>query len=132
MSLGKRLRDIALEVLIAVVLVSGLLFYAANSAGRNHRRDFVLGAIVINTALVFGYLLSWFRFAFRNMPFWITLAGLLLAHGVGYILIFPRLDHVGTIYYCMADMAEWTLFSRILQKVLQRWPEPARPHLVSR
>ena len=112
----KRLRDIFLEVVIAVVLVTGIVVYAAT-----HPRDNLnwgLIALAGNTLVIFGFLISWFRAAWRRPVFWAVLAVLLLGHTAAYVLFLTRVPDFPLGYYIVLNSMELVLFTAILEKLV--------------
>jgi hypothetical protein len=111
----KRVRDIVLEVVIAVVLVTGAIIYVAS-----HPRDSVNWdriALAVNTIVVFGFLISWFRREWKRLLFWTTLVVLLLGHTTLYVLILSRVHEFPLAYYVVLNSMELALFAAILRKL---------------
>jgi hypothetical protein len=111
----KRVRDIFLEVVIAVVLVTGGIAYVAT-----HPRDSLnWGRIALagNTIVVFGFLISWFREAWRQLVFWTTLVVFLLGHATAYIFVLSRIHDFPLAYYVVLNSMELVLFTSILRKL---------------
>src|SRR5271165_228266 len=115
MSFLKRVRDLAVETLIAVILVTAFVIYLFKFP-RESRPNWGLVAFIVNTAIVFGFLASWFRHSWKNVEYWGVLAVLLLCHIAVYVFVLRRIEHLPLIFYALTNLAELALFSQILQK----------------
>ena len=113
MSLTKRIRDIAIETLVAVALVAAFVVYEIKTHSGTSR-DWTPIVQIGNTALVFGYVISWFRFAWRRTVFWVVIGTLLFGHAAVYVFILGRIEHLPLAYYALLDAIEFALFGRIL------------------
>jgi hypothetical protein len=112
----KRVRDIFLEVVIAVSLVTGGIIYVAS-----HPRDSLnWGRIALagNTVVVFGFLISWFRQEWKRLVFWVAMVVLLLGHTAIYILVLSHVHDFPLAYYVVLNSMELALFTVILRKLL--------------
>ena len=116
MTRWKRLRDIFLEVVIAVVLVTaGILYVASRPRGSLNWSRIALAG---NTAVVFGFLISWFRQAWKRLAFWTTLLVMLLGHTAAYVLVLSRIHDFPLAYYVVLNSMELALFTVILRKIV--------------
>jgi hypothetical protein len=116
-SISKRVRDSAIEVLIATVLVSAFVAYLL-TAPKGTATDWRPIGVVINTLVVFGFLISWFRGTSKNIRFWAILAILLFGHVVAYIILFRHLQQLPASNYAVFDILELGLFSFVLSKLV--------------
>jgi hypothetical protein len=112
----KRVRDIFLEIVIAVALVIwGIIYVASHPRGTlNWGRIAIAG----NTLVVFGFLISWFRQEWKRLVFWTALVVLLLGHTAIYILVLSRVHDFPLAYYVVFNSMEMVLFTGILRKLL--------------
>jgi hypothetical protein len=112
----KRVRDIFLEIVIAVALVIwGIIYVASHPRGTlNWGRIAMAG----NTLVVFGFLISWFRQEWKRLVFWTALVVLLLGHTAIYILVLSRVHDFPLAYYVVFNSMEMVLFTGILRKLL--------------
>ncbi len=112
----KRVRDIFLEIAIAVALVTwGIIYVASHPRGSlNWGRIAIAG----NTVVVFGFLISWFRQERKRLVFWTALVVLLLGHTAIYILALSRVHDFPSAYYVVFNSMEMALFTVILRKLL--------------
>ena len=113
-SLGKRIRDIILEALIAILLVTAFAVYVIKTHDATKVRDWTPVIQLGNTALVFGFLIQWFRYAWRKSTFWAVLSVLLLVHIAVYMLLLARIHQLPLVYYALLDACELGVFERIL------------------
>ena len=116
MSTRKRVRDIAIEILIATVLVAAFVAYLLTSP-KGTTTDWRPIGVVINTLVVFGFLISWFRGTSKNIRFWAILAILLFGHVVAYIILFRHVQQLPASNYAVFDILELGLFSFVLSKL---------------
>jgi hypothetical protein len=114
----KRVRDIFLEVVIAVALVTGGIIYVAS----HPRGSLNWGRIALagNTVVVFGFLISWFRQEWKRLVFWTSLVVLLLGHTAIYIAVLSRVHDFPLAYYVVLNSMELALFTAILRRLLTR------------
>ncbi|HMK22585.1 MAG TPA: hypothetical protein VK466_09640 [Terriglobales bacterium] len=118
MKTWKRLRDIALEVAIAVALVATGILYVAT-----HPRDGINWsriALAGNTIIVFGFLISWFHEAWRRLLFWAVLMVLLLGHTAAYIFALSRIHEFPLAYYVVLNSIELAFFTVILKRLMSK------------
>lgn len=119
--IGKRIRDLALEIVIAVAFVCAVITCAVMRPNDNiaethtHFHEF---ALVVNTLLVFGILIKWFRDAWRRRVFWVALAAMMLLHVVACLLMLDRLAELPFIYYALIDVGEWGVLDQVLRRIL--------------
>ena len=113
---AKRIRDLLIEIAIAVVLVTA---YVAYLMKYNPRGGYNWTPITqaMNTAIVFGYVIWWCRFAWRTFQFWVAIGGLLLVHAALYIFVIGYTRHLPLSIYSLLDVVEITLFMRLLTKL---------------
>jgi hypothetical protein len=123
MSFLKRIRDLAVETLIAVILTAAFVTYLFMVPTENRPNGMWI-PLVLNTAIVFGFLISWFRHAWKNAQYWTVLAVLLVCHSAVYIFVLPRIGHFPLVIYVVANSAELVLFSQILWKFPSHRQQP--------
>ncbi|MGC1490254.1 MAG: hypothetical protein WA798_02710, partial [Candidatus Acidiferrum sp.] len=75
-------------------------------------------AMVINAIIVFGYLITWFRYAWKNILFWTAAAVFLVAHIGLYLVILQRYQRVPTTLYALLDVAELVIFSQCINRLV--------------
>jgi hypothetical protein len=115
MSLRKRIRDLVIETLIAVILVTAYVVYLFK-VPKGSRLNWGWAPLAVNTLIVFGFLISWFRYAWKTTRYWAILGMLLLCHCAAYIFALQRVGRFPLIFYVVVNSAELVLFSRILWK----------------
>jgi hypothetical protein len=130
MSRAGRIKNLAIETLVAAALVTGFVVYLFKSQGGGQRaagsgqRDWKWFVQIGNTAIVFGYIISWFRHAWKRLSFWTVVGALLLIHGAAYVLILRRIQHLGLVYYALFDALELVIFTRILSALAPKEEQP--------
>lgn len=123
MSRAGRIKNLAIETLLAAALVTGFVVYLFKSHS-DGQRDWRWFAQIGNTAIVFGYIISWFRHAWKRLSFWTVVGTLLFIHGAAYILILKRIQHLGLVYYALFDALEMVIFTRILSALAPKEEQP--------
>ena len=113
-TLGKRSRDLILEALIAILLVTGFVVYVIKTHDATKVRDWTPVIQVGNTTLVFAFLIRWFRHVWRKSTFWAVLGVLLLVHIAVYMLLLGRIHQLPLVYYALLDACELWALERIL------------------
>ncbi len=119
MPYARRIRDLLVEILIAAVLVTSFLIYLfQHPKGVSLPWEWI--KLVVNTTIVFGFLIAWFRESWRNYVFWVTVAILLLCH-VFLLSFFVRPNYVlpGGYYALLINPIELVVFAKILRRIPQ-------------
>jgi hypothetical protein len=119
MSSMKRIRDLAIETLIAIILVSAYVAYLFLRP-KESRLDCQLISQAVNTAIVFGFVIAWFRHAWKSFLFLAVVAIFLLGHLAAYKLLTGHSQHWPLTYYVLLNAIELALFSQILNKLLSK------------
>ena len=115
MSSGKRARDLLVEILIGIILVTAFvayLFTLPKGITLNWRHI----ALALNTLVVFGFLISWFRDVWKCLAFWATITALLLVHTAIYLFVLGRIEGWPLAYYVVLNPIELAIFAPILRK----------------
>lgn len=108
-----------LEILIGVVLVTAFVVYLF-SLPKGTTLNWQRIALVLNTFVVFGFLISWFRRECRRLDFWATMTVLLLLHTAIYLFVLSRTGGWPLAYYVMANPIELALFAPVLRKAVSK------------
>lgn len=113
-TLQVRIRDISVEVTIALLFLAVVLYGAAHSPldGETVFRWFGLAGI---TAIAFGYPLRDFRKYWKRRRFWFAWTALLILHLAGYIGLLLTVKHFGTLWYVIITAAEWSVIFPLLE-----------------
>jgi len=115
----KRVRDLALEVAIAVTIVGGFTAYLWTHP-RGAEFDWKWIALIGNTATVFGFVIWWFRDAWATFAFWGGVLVLIVGHLAIYSFALRRIDSLPLAYYSLFNLAEWALVVPTM-RWLTRW-----------
>ena len=116
MIVPKRIRDLVIEILIAITLVVGLIAYVWTRPPGTEL-DWPRIALILNTAVVFGFVISWFRSDWGNLVFWTVLMVLLVVHLVIFSVTLRQIETLPTIYYALIDAAEWMVIVPLMRSV---------------
>jgi len=102
----KRIRDLVIELLIAVSVVCLIIFSASRRPG-DSRVAFRWVGLAAWTGVAFAYPMMKFRPYWRKAPFWLTSAVLLAIHLAAYVLVFQRMVvDMGSLLIFVVTMAE--------------------------
>jgi hypothetical protein len=115
----RRVKDPSVEVVIAVALVTAFVAYLFLLPKRT-KLDFRPIALILNTVTVFGFLISWFRYAWRRFAFWSTFAVLILLYIGAYLFVLSRIQDWPLSYYILLNPIEMVLFALILRRMVSR------------
>ena len=114
-----RVRDIALEVVIAVVLVVVVL-YAAIHSNLPEEVFFRWFGLAVATAIAFGYPLAWYRRHWHHSLFWMAWTALLAIHLSAYVAILLSVAHFGYLWFAIMTPLEWSVICPVLQSAARR------------
>jgi hypothetical protein len=119
MSLARRVKDIAIETAVGVALVAAFVIYLFKShTGGN--RNWTPIVQIGNTAIVFGFLIPWFRHEWGRVTFWAAIGALLVGHAAIYVLVIGPVRELPLAYYALLNVIELVLFTPILGKLTAR------------
>jgi hypothetical protein len=121
MNLSKRIRNLVIEIVVAATLVAGIVVYGF-SLPPGTRVDARPLALVGNTVLVFGFVIYWFRGAWKKLAFWAVTFGLFAAHVSLYYFVVSRIQPFPTLYYVPLDMLELALILPLMPRLTGVWP----------
>src|ERR1700750_498205 len=93
-----RLRDYIIYLGIAVSLVTTIVLLAFEGYTPDES-SFKWAEFGINTVIIFGYLIYWFRGSLRKIVFWSGLFVGLGIHTTVFALILRRVDRFPLVYY---------------------------------
>src|SRR6185437_4800664 len=113
MSRPKRLRDLLIETAVAIALVASLVVFRFQHPRTPINWNAV--ALLVNTAIVFGSLIAWFRYAWRRSRCWMWLGGLLAGHLVVYLFILAHLQQFPLVFYAIASFGELAILGPFLR-----------------
>ena len=116
MRFRQRARDLTIEVLIAVVLVTAYVIYLFRFPERLRPDSWKTIGLFVNTIVVFGFLVSWFKHQWKNTQFWLVLGLLLFCHMALFVFFIRLIEHVPLATYVLTNSIELAVFSRILSK----------------
>jgi hypothetical protein len=115
-----RIRDLAIEVGIAVGVVCLVVFFAIFKHDHPHARfEFRWIGVGVWTALAFGYPLVALRAYWRRPLFWLLFGALLAMHLIAYkyLLQRPGVDMASLVIFVMT-MIEMRALAAILDRVM--------------
>ena len=123
----KRIRDLAVEVSIALAIVCAIVFVASRRTS-DSRIAFRWVALAVWTAVAFGYPLIRFRPYWRRSLFWLPCAILLAIHLAAYILLFQRIVvDMASVLIFLITMAEIQVIVAVLKRTARLWSGPKTP-----
>lgn len=113
---GARARGLLLEILIGVILVTAFVAYLF-TLPKGTTLDWQRIALVLNTLVVFGFLVSWFRDVWKRLAFWAIITALLLGHTAIYLFFLGHTEGWPLAYYVVLNPIELAIFTSILRKI---------------
>ncbi len=96
---GGRLRDLASYLLIATVVSFGIVWFANNSAGNTDELIPTWGGLMLNTAILYGYVVKESRPLWHSWGFWLAIISALIAHLLAFMLIFQHVEHWSVMWF---------------------------------
>ncbi|OLE92154.1 MAG: hypothetical protein AUF79_00035 [Crenarchaeota archaeon 13_1_20CM_2_51_8] len=124
MRYAKRMRDLLIETVVAVALVTVLVIYLFHLPKASSSLPWGWIKLIVNTIVVFGFLVAWFRHSWRNYVFWIAVALLLLCHLLLLGFLTQRIHSWPLAYYALLiNPIELVIFTKILKRI----PQSSRP-----
>lgn len=95
----RRIRDLALYLLIAVAVALAIVWYAYKSDGTGNESISRWGGLIVNTAILYGYVLKESRPFWHAWGFWLALIAGLGLHTVVFIVILQHVEHWSVLWF---------------------------------
>src|SRR3954468_5057204 len=83
----RRIRDLAIYLLIAIAVAVAIVWYAYKSDGTGNESISRWGGLIVNTAILYGYVLKESRPFWHAWGFWLALIAVLSLHTIVFIVI---------------------------------------------
>ena len=90
---SSRLRDFVIYVLIGLLVVVGVLWFAEHSDETGAESLGKWGGLTLNTLILYGYVINGSRAFWRVWAFWLATASVLMLHLLVFAVIFKHADH---------------------------------------
>ena len=94
-----RIRDLALYLLIAVAVALGIIWFAYRSTGTGDESISRWGGLIVNTAILYGYVLKEGRPFWHAWAFWLAFVAVLGLHLAVFIVILQRVEHWSVLWF---------------------------------
>ncbi len=94
-----RIRDLALYLLIAVAVATVIVGYAYESDGTGNQSISRWGGLIVNTAILYSYVLKESRPFWHAWGFWVALISVLSFHTLAFIIIFQHVEHWSVFWF---------------------------------
>jgi cell division protein FtsW (lipid II flippase) len=119
-STARRVRDFAAYLVIALAIGFGLIWFADHSHGL--RDDFIVkwGGLSVNTAILYGYFVSWSKQFWRIWGFWLATVSVLIVHLLVFVVILQSVDRWGTLWFLPMYPVELAILSIVCDWAAQR------------
>ncbi len=115
-----RIRNLVIEVMIAVAIVALIVFAAYRSPTSDSRVALRWVGLSLWTAFGFGYPLVRFRPYWRHFIFWLSWTVLLAIHLAAYVLVFHRIVvDMGSLLIFVITMAEMQAIVAVLGRAVR-------------
>jgi len=98
-STPRRIRDLALYLLIAVAVALGIVWFAYRSDGGQHESISRWGGLIVNTAILYGYVLKESRPFWHAWAFWLPWIAVLGLHMGAFIIILKHVEHWSVLWF---------------------------------
>jgi hypothetical protein len=98
-SISKRIRDLALYLLIATVICIGIVWFAYKSDGTGAESISRWGGLILNTAILYGYVLKESTPFWHAWGFWRAFISVLSIHSLVFIVIFQHVEHWSVLWF---------------------------------
>jgi hypothetical protein len=117
-SIPKRIRDLALYLLIATAISIGIVWFAYKSDGTGTESISRWGGLILNTAILYGYVLKESRPFWHAWGFWLTFISVLSLHLLVFIVILQHVEHWSVLWFffmypveipALAIISDWTV-----------------------
>jgi len=96
---ARRIRDFAVYLLIALLIALGLVWYAYNSDGTKNDLIARWGGLIVNTVILYGYVVKEGRPFWHAWGFWLAIILVLSLHVLVFSVIFQRVEHWSVIWF---------------------------------
>ena len=96
-----RIRDLGLYLLIAIAVALGVVWFAYRSTGTSDESISRWGGLIVNTAILYGYVLKESRPFWHAWAFWLAIIGVLGLHTSVFIVILQRVDHWSILWFLL-------------------------------
>jgi hypothetical protein len=98
-SIFKRIRDFALYVLIAIAIGIGIVWFAYTSNEGGSESISRWGGLVLNTVILYGYVLKESRPFWHAWGFWLSFVSMLSLHSLAFIFILQHVEHWSVLWF---------------------------------
>ncbi len=115
MGYRKRLKDLLIETVLAVALVTAYVIYLFHRP-KGAALPWEWIRLIVNTTVVFGFLIAWFRYSWRKRTFWIALSLLLVCHLLFFSLVARPIISGPLLYFALINPVELVIFTIILKR----------------
>lgn len=112
-----RWRDLLIYIIIALAVAAALYLYAVD-APLSWFIESVWVGFLLNTAVVFGFVIKRCRRYLRIQRFWWATLGLLAIHLVVYVSCLRQTDRFPLLWYVILNPVEWSVVFAVLRCAL--------------
>jgi hypothetical protein len=95
----RRIRDLTLYLLIAIAVTIAIVWYAYKSDAAGNESISRWGGLIVNTAILYGYVLKESRPFWHAWGFWLALISALSLHTLVFILILQHVEHWSVLWF---------------------------------
>lgn len=96
-----RIRDLVLYLLIAAAIALGIVWFAYRSNGTGEESLSRWGGLILNTAILYGYVLKESRPFWHAWGFWLALIGMLSLHTLVFVAILQHVEHWSVLWFLL-------------------------------
>jgi hypothetical protein len=88
---ARRIGDFAAYLVIALAVGFSVIWFGYHSQG--------WGGLTLNTAILYGFFISWSKRVWRAWGFWLSTVSVLMLHLLVFIVILRQVDHWGALCF---------------------------------
>jgi hypothetical protein len=98
-SMPRRIRDLVVYLLIAIAVAVGIVWYAYASDGSGNASISRWGGLLLNTAILYGYVLKESRPFWHAWGFWMALVLGLSLHTLVFVVVLQHVEHWSVLWF---------------------------------
>ncbi len=109
--LGRRIGDFAIYLAIALVVGFGIVWFAFNAHDTKDESIARWGGLVLNTAILYGYVAKQSRPFWHAWGFWLAIILVLAIHLLTFAIVFQHIAHWSVLWFLVMYPVEIPLLS---------------------
>ncbi len=115
---ASRLRDLLVYLVIALVIGLGIVWYAYSGPPRDSNVIARWGGLIVNTAILFGYMINDSRRSWHAPTFWVLAVSMLIVHLAAFSFILVRAEEWKVIWFLVMYPIEIPVFLLLRDRIV--------------